>query len=576
MEGTAKWPDPFPTYYGYEVTSTDDVWLLSGRKIVGETVKFIYNQSDICDITFELETELLDCSSKEIGDITNSDPEFTKQWKEIEEQVGVGHKATVVMKGQACIKTRTICVQWDQTRETTFTEGQYDEKEDFQILLSSDGNCMYTSCTDVSERGDKDAESLQGLLFRVKPADKLAPNLVKGSTIAAVSKKLDNALPILKANEDSFLDPDKEAPSELHYQVIINDVGEIQTISQTFHAKLAIKLAWKLTRGDCVNYIMEGAAWQPSWTPPRLQVLNMAKEGADSSVVVQNSSITLSEDNMANMTVTICGDFYEPLELQGFPFDIQPLKVQLMFEAGMESIALQESKKVNFKSIAGKDNYANWRVLENLVRVDCYPKTSPEPAEDHELRLSRKRVVLKEMECKIEVRVVVERNSTVLVIRVVGALFILQILTLSAFCLNHSENLNDRLGLTFTMVLTAVAYSLVLQNFLPEIGYLTFLDLYVLGTFLLLATITLSMVCSYEVEKHLVWEDFDWWVWFAMSAAVILFNLASAGWVAHKKWDNFGDPESVIDRQEGKQPECASTQPLEFEGTSGLRTPLLQ
>ena len=61
----------------------------------------------------------------------------------------------------------------------------------------------------------------------------------------------------------------------------------------------------------------------------------------------------------------------------------------------------------------------------------------------------------------------------------------------------------DRLVVVFTLMLTATAYSLVIAAGLPTLGYLTFLDKYILATFAFIAVVGAEIVgIKWIIERH--------------------------------------------------------------------------
>ena len=68
------------------------------------------------------------------------------------------------------------------------------------------------------------------------------------------------------------------------------------------------------------------------------------------------------------------------------------------------------------------------------------------------------------------------RISYVYIMRIVCVNLLIMVLALCIFVLDVRDDLGDRLGHAYTMLLTAVAYSLVIADSLPTLGYLTWLD----------------------------------------------------------------------------------------------------
>jgi hypothetical protein len=68
---------------------------------------------------------------------------------------------------------------------------------------------------------------------------------------------------------------------------------------------------------------------------------------------------------------------------------------------------------------------------------------------------------------------------------------------------NPEMHPGDRLGVVFTLMLTATAYSLVIAAGLPTLGYLTFLDKYILGTFGYISLVAAEVVgINWVTARH--------------------------------------------------------------------------
>merc|ERR1712187_826741 len=70
-------------------------------------------------------------------------------------------------------------------------------------------------------------------------------------------------------------------------------------------------------------------------------------------------------------------------------------------------------------------------------------------------------------------------------------MFLITSFVLCAWSL-HPAQIMDRFEEDFSLILTAVAFKLVLTEMLPKVGYLTTLDIYILSGFVFLALATVS------------------------------------------------------------------------------------
>ena len=87
--------------------------------------------------------------------------------------------------------------------------------------------------------------------------------------------------------------------------------------------------------------------------------------------------------------------------------------------------------------------------------------------------------------------------------RVVAVMALFSLASIVAFCGDPEVNALERLGITFTLMLTATAYSLVIASGLPTLGYLTFLDKYILATFSFIALVGAEIaVIDWVAARH--------------------------------------------------------------------------
>lgn len=401
--------------------------------------------------------------------------------------------------------------------EFTWPEGKW-VPDNFQLAMSSDGSCirMVSVPSDVDLYSHPDSTNSLGFLFRVQPANSVAPAILPGEHIFWKRKSLENIVPMLRFGKfRGVFDP-----PTLFYSIYVDSLGSVQTADQQFYAKLQIILEWPATQEEYINYVMNPKGWTP-WAPPELICLNMQDKD---SVSMQLGKLSIeSGDNMCKVrkahrhytmikqTIQVIGNFHEDLELENYPFDVQPFSVHLGF-VDLPDYVKMEKRDLQYSSSIGLDS-SSWKFVSMGV---------------------------KDQNSIIQITTVMERQSTVTVVRVIMVLMILQMMSLGGFTVDPIDGLADRLGLSFTMMLTAVAYSLVIQSFLPEIGYLTFLDKYVMGSFIHLATVSLAMAVASLYKEF---EDVD--VGFidrlcliSTASLTLLYNLAAASYIAYQRLAN--------------------------------------
>ena len=93
-------------------------------------------------------------------------------------------------------------------------------------------------------------------------------------------------------------------------------------------------------------------------------------------------------------------------------------------------------------------------------------------------------------------RIRAERKPGYWVFNVLLMQFIIVTLNFSIFAFSY-ESLGDRLGIVMTLVLTAVAFKLLLAEQLPDVSYMTILDKYVVMGIILLTVMALECCCLF-------------------------------------------------------------------------------
>ena len=122
---------------------------------------------------------------------------------------------------------------------------------------------------------------------------------------------------------------------------------------------------------------------------------------------------------------------------------------------------------------------SEWKIHEPIVNL----QTIPCEEVDSEL----KRVTSFHTEIKVALKV--ERQWITYFWQVFFVMFLINIATLSSFACNV-EDTGDRLAISSTMFLAAVAYQVYVGSLLPKLSYMTFVDLYILGCNIFIASAT--------------------------------------------------------------------------------------
>jgi len=169
----------------------------------------------------------------------------------------------------------------------------------------------------------------------------------------------------------------------------------------------------------------------------------------------------------------------EELELQSFPFDCQDLSVIMRENTRDVNISfLPEMRKKDFGSIDLRYSVIDeWDMESARIEFGASNAGSSRSSTTYPM---------------IILRLKVKRRWEVFMWNIVLLVLCIECLAITAFALDLNDEGADRLGLSITLVLTAVAFLHIVKSGLPNVPYLTFLDFYVLSSYVFLMSIMIE------------------------------------------------------------------------------------
>ncbi len=255
--------------------------------------------------------------------------------------------------------------------------------------------------------------------------------------------------------------PQGGGATEIHCIIGVLDVDEISDESQNFTINVFTRFRWSDPRlahgGDGEIKKLLSEVWHPN-------LLFVNRQRLWSSL---REFVTVSPEGETTYRQQSWGDFSQPMNLHDFPFDTQTFGIQVVYTGSDEVNEISLIQDPEFDSFI-TENYsvADWKIVGHDTSSE--PMIIPTVGSIPSFTLS----------------FTAERLSNHYMMKVVAPLLMIVLLSWVVFWLNPSEG-GSQLGVAVTSFLTMIAYHVALSSRLPEISYLTRLDVFVFcGTIL--------------------------------------------------------------------------------------------
>lgn len=261
---------------------------------------------------------------------------------------------------------------------------------------------------------------------------------------------------------------------QIEISVNVKRVFAVNTIQQRFSATLIVYMRWDMPIGEEPPPPEEDDGdWCPNWTP-KFRVIGLLEE------THREQSYSVKDDNGNKYIIgeiLLMVTIGEQMELKKFPNDCQDLTIVLQCAAPSTQVKLVSPKDgrdavdINTKSL-NLDDFA--LVKECPMTYNLY--LAPYNNSYHST---------------IKATIKIAREHRFYVVNVGVIMLLICSFILCAWAV-HPGDVGARWSVDFSLILTAVAFKLILNDMLPKLSYLTTLDYYVFAGFFFLA---LATVC---------------------------------------------------------------------------------
>ncbi|XP_048778751.1 cys-loop ligand-gated ion channel-like isoform X2 [Ostrea edulis] len=277
-----------------------------------------------------------------------------------------------------------------------------------------------------------------------------------------------------------------ESKNKVKVQICVQffKVGEIDTLKEQFTADVIVKAKWREPTLDGQNKTSESIEFNKLWNP-KLYIENSLGDPKEQI----RYRLLYNDKGEAFVTEkrVIKGTFMENLELDDFPFDVQDLTITVASELPSYEVELIED--LDDHHVVNKQSFVDEQEWHLYMHTECSRRDLVIDQADNSVRRSA-----------LSVKCRAARRPGYFVWNIFLVTFLICTLAFATFSVKKTLPQN-RLQLSFTLVLTAVAFKSVVNSSLPRISYLTYMDKYLLA-----AMIMLSAVCVWHALVTVVQE----------------------------------------------------------------------
>ena len=320
---------------------------------------------------------------------------------------------------------------------------------------------------------------------------------------------------------------------KVYISVQVTKIGEIDTMNERYQALFSLSLRW-------LDKDIDGAAFDPAkhWNP-QIYVENIFQD-----IIEQNTHTVERLDQsvcLVSENRKIRGYFWERLEIQKFPVDVQELSLVLASKLSLSEVILIQDPQIASQMGADVTNIfvdqQKWH-LYNLIDISDKPSYDVKNqanlvsitkylAFDLEPRTIEKRAP------KFVATCYCSRKPGYFIWNAYFLIFLITASPLTIFSMDCKQP-QFRLNTSFTILLTSITFKWVVNRSLPAVSYLTSLDKY-------------SIVCIFYICCLCVWHSIVGSFWprdeacpyidkYALGAFAFLFLAIHIGLVVWFLW----------------------------------------
>ncbi|XP_041374738.1 uncharacterized protein LOC121387632 isoform X2 [Gigantopelta aegis] len=264
---------------------------------------------------------------------------------------------------------------------------------------------------------------------------------------------------------------------KVHVCVQFFKVGEIDTLKEQYTADVIVRARWREpTLDGQLQLVGEISDFQKYWNP-KLYIENTY--GDPKEILRHRVNFNSRGEAFISEKRIIKGTFMENLELNDFPFDVQDLTITVASEFPSYEVEICEDPEN--RNMVNRQSFVDEQEWHLYIHTECEQKEIIIDQADNSVKRSA-----------ISVKCRAARRPGYFVWNIFMVTFLICSLSFATFSV-RLELPENRLQLTLLLVLTIVTFKSVVNQSLPRISYLTFMDKYLLASMVML-----SGVCAWH------------------------------------------------------------------------------
>jgi len=337
----------------------------------------------------------------------------------------------------------------------------------------------------------------------------------------------DPLLPMSKERKDTK--DDGFSGRTVRIAINVDYIYNLDTQNQTFTVAFTAIYEWhdKTLAMYDVSKVEDEVDWTKHFVPD-VQFKGAVEVSLPDQLVPR---IHNAKECIAKLTARFMGTFTSELNLRYFPFDAHTLVLQFTprkWGSKLVSDAERTVRLVSFSNdMKGSANRKHKLNVSGTTSVPDFDILLPKDAGLEGVGKSGS---------EYHLRLIAVRRSQSVLINVGLFILLIQSLSFTAFWLHPKDELSDRLGVVLTLLLTVVAFKLMVKEDLPAVPYSTDMDKYIIAaTFML-------FVQAFLHTLPVQYSQYDWMdnacfriimTWFVLQH-IWTFHVLWVGW-AHRR-----------------------------------------